>query len=226
MQRQQIRFFGGFLFSALLITTTTRGQNVVDLQNRLGHQLLAQLDREATAPASRGYDTMLYVSGSGPILMLGGEAHAGWSTGMTGNGGVWSLQPASGRWSSVSESVPLNSLDTSITYNTRVGRVIVFQSYVPNAQSKHILPIDFVSETWAYDPLTGSWENRHPAQSPPPGLLAGGTQIAYNWLWDKVVMFGGLDLVRFEEYLETCATACNNSLLPLIETNHTLGVRF
>ena len=174
-------------------------------------------------PQSRGYDTLLYEPRSEDILLLGGEAapEPGFASGLPGNGGVWSFAPGPNRWSSLYGSIPLG-LDTSITYDTKAARVIVYVSFHPDPQSPNLLGIDFASETWAFDPATGVWENRNPAQTPPPGLLAGGAQMAYNARSGKTIMFGGLDLVLFEQFLKGCAQGnCDNSLLPLIETNHT-----
>ena len=158
--------------------------------------------------------------------MLGGEAapEPDFSSGLPGNGGVWSFDAGPRRWTAIASSIQ-NALDTSVTYDVWAHRIIAFVSFRPDPQSQNVFgPIDFISETWAYDPVTGVWENRHPAQAPPAGLLAGGSQIAYNTRWGKTIMFGGLDLVLFEKYLEGCGPAfntCDNSLLPLIETNHT-----
>jgi N-acetylneuraminic acid mutarotase len=142
---------------------------------------------------------------------------------LPGSGGVWRFDPGPDRWSVVSASNPFPESDGAV-YDTRHGRLITYVDYRFNPESQNPIPVDFVNETWAFDPVTGVWENRHPAQTPPPGLLAGGAQLAYNARWDKIVMFGGLDLVVYQTYLEGCGPAystCDDSLLPLLETNHT-----
>lgn len=216
-----------FLLVPLVIISAAMAQNVSNWQTQLERRLpvrLQAIQASAMVPQSRGYDTLLYEPRSEDILMLGGEAapEPGFASGLPGNGGVWSFAPGPKRWSTLYSSVPTMGLDTSITYDTKAARVIVHVPFRPNPQSPHLLGIDFVSETWAFDPATGVWENRNPAQAPPPGLLAGGAQMAYDTRSGKTIMFGGLDLVVFEQVLESCAQGnCDNSLLPLLLTNHT-----
>lgn len=215
-----------FLLIPLVVVSAVSAQSVPKLPKQLEGRLPMSVRASTVSPQARGYDTLIYDPRFERILMLGGEAvpEPDFSSGLEGNGGVWSFEAGPGRWTAIASSIP-NNLDTSVTYDVLAHRIIAFLSFRPDPQSKNVFgPLDFISETWAYDPVTGVWENRHPAQSPPPGLLAGGSQIAYNIRWGKTIMFGGLDLVLFEKYLEGCGpdfSTCDNSLLPLIETNHT-----
>lgn len=223
MQRRVKLSLFCFLLIPLVIGSVASAQDVSNKPTQLEKRLPMCIRTNTTWPQARGYETLLYEPRSERILMLGGGAGAGWWSTLPGYGGVWEFAPGPNRWSLPYRSIPLASTDT-IAYDTKAGRVIVWVSLLPDPNSTYLLgPIKFVSETWAFDPVRGVWENRKPAQAPPPGLLGGGAQMVYDFRSGKTIMFGGLDLALYEQYFESCNPQgiCDDSLLPLVETNHT-----
>lgn len=212
-----------FLLATLFVINSAWAQNPPGWLAKLQQRVPMKVQTNGTWPQARGYTSLVYDPFSEDILMLSGQAGYGWSSGLPGNGGVWSFKPGSGTWKRLNNNVP-TQLDGA-AYDVRARRIIAWVSYVTDPESNFILaPIQLVSQTWAFDPQTGIWENRHPINSPPPGLLGGGWQIVYDTRSDRTIMFGGLDLALFEQYLESCGPnwdTCDDSLIPLIETNHT-----
>ena len=189
----------------------------------LQRRLPVTLNASTPWPQARGYDTLLFDPRSKHLLMLGGGAGGGWVSTLPGYGGVWAFDPGPNRWNLLDASIPLASTDM-FSYDKQSARVIAWVSFAYDPNSTWILgPIKPISETWALDPVTGEWEKRNPAQSPPAGLLGGGAQMVYDDRSGKTIMFGGLSLPLFEQYFESCDPQgnCDDSLLSQIETNHT-----
>src|ERR1035437_2766927 len=212
-----------FVLGAWVLIGTTHAQNIPNSQEQLRRRLPAVLRWSTSWPQARGYETLLYDTRSENLLMLGGGAGGGWVSTLPGYGGVWSFSPGSNRWNLLYGSIPLASTDM-FSYDKRSARVIAWVSFAADPNSTWILgPIKPISETWAFDPATGEWENRNPAQSPPAGLLGEGAQMVYDDRSGKTIMFGGLSLPLYEQYFESCDPQgnCDDSLLSQIETNHT-----
>jgi hypothetical protein len=172
----------------------------VDLRSQGIWQRIAR-GSGASWPEARGYAHMVYDPNSGRVLLLGGESgwFGDWASHLPGNGGVWALDPVSAQWSLLCQTNPAGFVNGA-AYDTKAGRLIVHVAWVPDGSSSPRL----ISETWAFDPATGTWENRHPTQSPPAGLDQC-AQLAYHTKSDKVIMFGGWVVNNVTE------TGCRNT---------------
>lgn len=169
--------------------------------------------KPALWPEARGYHRMFYSDATKRVLLAGGEAYAGWGESLPGYGGIWSFRDNQHDWTKLHESNPI-ALDWA-TYDKAHDVIIAYVAFYPPATPDGFPSL--VSETWAYHVTAGIWENRNPPTHPPVGLLGGGSQMAYDDKAQKVIMFGGLDLVVFKQLLDTG----DLSLLPLVETNNT-----
>lgn len=181
---------------------------------------IAGLERKSSMiwPQARGYQRMVYAPSVYRILMSGGEAYASWGLGLPGLGGVWSFDAGTRRWGVVADTNP-RYMDC-VAYDTGADRLIAWVSFIVTGPG--FFDLEMAAETWAFDPHTGVWENRHPTTSPPAGNLCGGAQMAYASRSRKAILFGGLDLVLLFKYVETG----DESLLPLLLRNETWAYDF
>lgn len=164
-------------------------------------------------PEARGYHRMVYSAATKRVLLVGGEDHSGWNDNLPGYGGLWSFDADQQNWQKLQDSLPL--VVDWVTYDEEHDQIIAYVSFhAPTTPDGFPEP---VSETWAYDVKTNRWENRNPSTHPPIGLLGGGAQMTYDRDAEKVIMFGGLDLLVLKEFFDTGDLA----LLEQLETNNT-----
>lgn len=92
---------------------------------------------------------------------------------------VGSVPSGAGWFSVTSTSAPSSRYVPSITYDSRVDRVILFGGS---------LGLSYLSDTWSYDYSTNTWTNMNPASGPSARYGAG---MAYDSTDDKIILFGG-----------------------------------
>jgi hypothetical protein len=160
----------------------------------LGQGVWQRLPRASAAawPEARGYADLVPDPSSGSLLLVGGEAGPSpdLTSGLPGNGGVWSLDAVAGQWSLLAASNPI--VADGVVSDPEAGRLIGHVSFRTNGTATP----ELISETWAFHPGAKTWENRRPAQSPPRGLVLAGAQMAFDSRAKRVMLFGGWDLVN------------------------------
>lgn len=132
-------------------------------------------------PEARAYATLVYDPIDKTMLLIGGQDAA---FGLVPS--VWSFDAGQRSWHHASDLPPGLEPTDGAAFDVAAGKVIVHASWLFYSTG------GYVSETWAFDPVTGAWENRHPVESPPPGICGCGAQMTYDDKSGKVVMFGGL----------------------------------
>lgn len=152
-------------------------------------------------PSGRVYALLTYDEDAKRVIMMGGAKSD--SDGWEPDKEVWAFDPNAKTWELIGN---LESGDyDSIVYDEGAGKVIVFLGFRYNLDGNHpFFPIDVVSETWAYDVSTNTWEKRNPGPiKPPKGLL--GTRMTYDSESGVVILHGGLDVNSFRFSRDTWA---------------------
>jgi len=161
--------------------------------------------RHGQWPEARNYANMVYDPIHRNLLLLAGSDA---SYGLVPS--IWGFDAGNRAWHYVAGWDPP---DVDIAaFDVSAGKVIVYVSWLFRTTG------DVVSETWAFDPETGNWENRLPVESPPPGICGCGAQMAYDEESRKVVMFGGLDVTQF---FNCIINGCDDAGWFACETNDT-----
>lgn len=141
-----------------------------------------------TGPAARGYSVLAYDEDEDLVVMMGGIEYSGdWK----GLNDLWVFYPETDRWELVGDLQDL--IFDSIAYDAGAGKLIAYCAFRYNPDSTSPWgPIDQISETWAYDVSTNTWENLNPGSiKPPKGLL--GSRMAYDAESGVMILHGGMD---------------------------------
>jgi N-acetylneuraminic acid mutarotase len=146
----------------------------------------------ATGPSALVYALLTYDEDTKRVIMLGGAPGGGW---WDEPDEVWAFDPEAKRWEQIG-NLESDCFD-SMAYDAGAGKVILFCGVRYNPDGHHPwFPIDVISETWAYDVATNTWEDLAPGPiRPPKGLL--GTRMAYDSESGVVILHGGLDVNSF-----------------------------
>jgi hypothetical protein len=157
---------------------------------------------KAAWPEGRTYHDLVYDSVHRKVILLGGADALTFSMIL----GVWAFDTDHGSWTRISDWSPPSGIDGA-AFDMASGKVIAY--------------VNSPSETWAFDPESGAWENRLPVERPPDGLCSCGSQFAYDAGAKKTVMFGG---VWFGRYLDCYnpdvkPNGCTDAELAELETN-------
>ena len=165
-----------------------------------------------TIPVGRYGHTMVYEEKSGRIIMFGG-----WTIGTVQRNGkteayagtlddTWSYDPQSQVWTKLAPSggTPLSRNDHAMAYDAQAGKIILFggsNSHEPGDISETEQRFLNLGDTWAYDPVSNSWQELTPSVSPPARR---GEGLVYDSHRGRVIMFGGIadggsDLTRFAD---------------------------
>ena len=118
-------------------------------------------------PSARKYGAMVYDPTSKRIIMFGGAKKAYDSTDIRQ---VWAYELANSTWHKLGWLEPRFVLGAALDEESH--RVILFTR----------------PTTWAYDPVTDSWEQMRPDEKPSPRKAS---QIAYDAESDRIILFGG-----------------------------------
>jgi len=156
-------------------------------------------------PEARNYSSLVYDTTEKALLLISGQDA---SYGLVPS--IWSFNPGNRSWRYVADWQP-QDFDMA-AFDSSSGKVIVYVSWYFRSTG------DVVSETWAFDPKTATWENRFPVESPPPGLCGCGAQVAYDEQARKIVMFGGLDV---SQLFKCFSNGCDDAGWLACETNDT-----
>jgi len=153
-----------------------------------------------TGPQPLIYTLLTYDQDTNRAIMIGGTTPSNswkeWEE-------VWAFDPKAQSWELLG-NLGSHCFD-SIAYDSRAGKVIVFCGIRYNPEGHHPwFPIDVISETWAYDVATNTWENLDPGPiKPPKGLL--GTGMAYDSESGVVILHSGWDVNSFRYSNDTWA---------------------
>jgi hypothetical protein len=128
-----------------------------------------------TWPSKRIHPTFVNDPVDGRLLMINGMSRM---QRMIDLREVWSLDTADFTWSLLGQDAPLDAIMNFGT-DTESSRVIAL----------NIEP----TETWAYDPASGTWEQRHPSDQPVstsenPRF---GAPLTYDSESDRIILFAG-----------------------------------
>lgn len=151
--------------------------------------------QHASLPEPRTYSTLVYDPIHKDLLLIGGEDAS--TTNLVPS--IWSFDPGNQEWHYIGNLPAGVEPSDGAAFDVAAGKVIVHSSWL--FYSSRAL----VSETWAFDPVTGAWENRKPKVSPPPGICGCGSQMTYDEKAEKVVMFGGINVRPMTETNDTWA---------------------
>ena len=147
---------------------------------------------EPAPPPPLIYTLLTYDEDTKRVIMLGGAPAGGW---WDEPDEVWAFDPKAGSWE-LFGNLESDCFD-SMVYDAGAGKVILFCGVRYNPDGRHPwFPVDVISETWAYDVASNTWEDLDPGPiRPPKGLL--GTRMAYDAESGVVILHGGLDVNSF-----------------------------
>jgi hypothetical protein len=100
---------------------------------------------------------------------------------------VWKYDTAAGQWwDAQTRRGPAPRAGAAVAYDAGSGVVVLFGGAV--GPCNYPACADNLDDTWVYDPVANTWEERSPATSP-PGRHA--HSMAYDAQSDRVILFGG-----------------------------------
>jgi hypothetical protein len=129
-------------------------------------------------PPARSGAAMVYDSGSGNVILLGGSANG------VGLMTPWSYDLEANTWTrltSQSEVQPPARSFESMVYDSTRHKMILFGGATLDGK--------FLDDTWAYDLATNTWTNLDPTGRVPSGRA--GHSMAYDPASGMVILFGG-----------------------------------
>ncbi|MGD2123090.1 MAG: kelch repeat-containing protein [Gemmatimonadota bacterium] len=118
-------------------------------------------------PDARIYHTMVEAD-QGRIVLMGGTSKHGWTMDRDDS---WVYDLRADSWAPLGPNEP---------------KEIFAAAY--DRQSRRIIAFNLQGETWALDPIDGSWEQRTPSQAPSTRC---GERMVYDADSDRVILFGG-----------------------------------
>jgi len=155
-------------------------------------------------PPARGFTQLQFHPPSGKMIMFGGESNQRVSYSDT-----WEYDPAINVWAERFPDVhPEGIGGTSSTYDAESDKFIFyFSTILDRSVSSGLIGI---SETWAYDFTTNTWENMNPTSHPEKIM---GARMAYDIESDRIILFGGADFTASETttFTETWAYDYNTN---------------
>jgi hypothetical protein len=142
------------------------------------------------SPSPRGYHQMAYDSESGLVILFGGQT-GDWRDPSSWNHETWSFNPRSEKWKEMSpETSPGGYGGGDMAYDSKADRIIlsVLADELPTL------------ETWAYDTNSDTWTR---LADGPRDMV--GQRIVYDSESDRIIMFGGFDMTKYQFVDETWA---------------------
>jgi N-acetylneuraminic acid mutarotase len=109
---------------------------------------------------------------------------------------AWAYDPMSNTWAELEFSgtvAPPIIGALAMNCDPVTGRLIVFGGFDRAAQdteSGEWVPADAMADTWAFDPVAGTWTKLEPAGTVPPARVEGAT--AYDPTTRRLMLFGGV----------------------------------
>lgn len=132
-------------------------------------------------PVARIYHQSAYRDRSDEMFVFAGQSGPSWTNEVKD---MWSYHVGTDRWQYLGEQPAAVANSYNLVYDRSADRIVV---YVTMDGDGNILE---TPETWAFDPVTHEWENRH-ALNPPSTRW--GTMMAYDVHARKTVLFAGGD---------------------------------
>jgi len=135
-------------------------------------------------PKARGSAQLHFHPPSGKMIMFGGESNQRISFSDT-----WEYDPATNVWAErFPETHPEGVGGAAAVYDSESDKFIFyFSTILDRSAPKGLVQI---SETWAYDFATNTWENMNPVIHPVEIM---GARLAYDSEADRMILFGGAD---------------------------------
>lgn len=128
----------------------------------------------------------MLISTPGGVLMLGGMEPAQDLDGVRYRD-VWRYDSASGEWFDLgAPEGPEARVGSAAVYDAGSGLVVLFGGALGGCE--YPLCPEIAGDTWVFDPVEGTWEERSPATAPSPRH---GHAMTYHAGADRVVLFGG-----------------------------------
>lgn len=142
-------------------------------------------------PTARIYHHAVYRARSDEMFIFAGQAGPSWFNEVRD---LWSYHVRTGRWEYLGEQPAAASNLYTPVYDCAADRIVM---YVAMDGDGNILS---TPETWAFDPVSRTWENRQAANPPSPRW---GAMMAYDARTGKTVLFGGGDFRNWLPLNET-----------------------
>lgn len=136
---------------------------------------------EGDGPVARIYHHAIYRDRSDEMFIFAGQSGPSWTNEVRD---MWSYHVRTGHWEYLGEQPGATANLYAPAYDRAADRIVL---YVAMDADGNILA---TPETWAFDPVSRTWENRQAANPPSPRW---GAMVAYDLHADKTVLFGGGD---------------------------------
>ncbi|MBN1322109.1 MAG: TIR domain-containing protein [Thermoleophilia bacterium] len=138
-----------------------------------------ELEPSGSLPAARCLHAVVYDPSTRRFIIFGG---AGDTAPLND---TWAYDPLAGTWTGLSPAgtLPPARSRHAMAYDPVTRRLIVFGGFsAANAP---------LGDTWAYDPVAGTWTELTPAGTLPPARSQ--HSLAYDQTTRRLIMFGGVD---------------------------------
>ncbi len=138
-------------------------------------------------PGKRGYGTLVMHPPSNAAILFGGESPKRFSY-----EAAWSFSLDDHVWTRIdTENGPHLVGGIAVAYDVQSDKIIYYFSTRLDSHAERGLAR--LSETWAFDVSTSTWEKMSPANEP-FGMM--GARLAYDSESDRVILFGGADFTK------------------------------
>jgi|GEM_PF-5289672 len=142
-------------------------------------------------PLARVYGQSAYRDRSDEMFVFSAQSTEGWVYDVRD---MWSYHVGSNRWRYLGEQPTTTSNYDCLAYDASADRIVF---YISSDSEGNTLE---TAETWAFDPETRQWENRH-ALNPPS--VRWGAMMVYDAHARKSVLFAGGDALTWEALGDT-----------------------
>ena len=136
---------------------------------------------EGEGPVARIYHHAIYRDRSDEMFIFAGQDGPSWTNEVRD---LWSFHVRTGHWEYLGEQPAATANLYVPAYDRDADRIVM---YVAMDGDGNLLA---TPETWAFDPVSRTWENRQAANPPSPRW---GSMMAYDAHAGKTVLFGGGD---------------------------------
>jgi len=138
---------------------------------------LAQ-EQNPKLPPSMIYHKLIYHDKLDKILVFGGQSKHGWKADIKD---VWTFDTNNYDWINLCKNEAVSDSGYAA------------HSPVYHKKSNHIIFLNQIGETWAFQVESNKWTNMKPDNSPPTRC---GHNMVYDSSSDKVILFGGFSCVK------------------------------
>jgi hypothetical protein len=172
---------GGALAAGLVVALAVAfwpdGESIEEASTTTPAAMAGFPDARVHAPLVATDAGILMVGGLEPLASLNGERFAD----------VWRYDPATGEWWDLqAPDGPPPRAGHAVAYDAGSGLIVLFGGALGSCE--YPFCGDVVNDTWVYDPVEDSWEQRAPATPPSPRH---GHRMVYSASADRIVLYGG-----------------------------------